>query len=180
MSILYHRCRSGRRVFRRRGPASSRRGEFLAWISSTWDGVSIVTVHQAILPVSRSIPMRSPPSVLPSVDAVVDQIWFPSITGEEWPRPSISVFQRMWRSGFHFVAGTATSPAFPCPVSPRNCGHWAGVRRKPAKGGGQGNARDALPPVCRPPSFGTPIHGLSWPLVGTVTSRRGGPEDLFG
>src|SRR5262245_28275442 len=54
--------------------------------------------------------------------AVVSHISFPSITGEDQPRPGISVFQTMLLVSLHAM-GTDLACECPCAVGPRHSGH---------------------------------------------------------
>src|SRR5262245_10344637 len=58
----------------------------------------------------------------PSI-AVVKKTLFPHTIGEEWPSPSMAVFQAMLVAGPQ-VDGSAVSSETPCPCGPRNCGQF--------------------------------------------------------
>ena len=54
--------------------------------------------------------------------AVVSQIRFSQITGEDQPSRSTAVFQSMPASSLHLI-GSPTWSDRPCPFGPRNCDH---------------------------------------------------------
>ena len=56
--------------------------------------------------------------------AVVSQICFPSITGDDQPRPGMFAFQAMPLVSLHTV-GSPFAEACPCPPGPRHSGHSA-------------------------------------------------------
>ena len=88
------------------------------------DGLGIVDRKACTLcrtrPVARS--RHTARIEWPSLSAVVSQMRFSRITGDDQPRPGIGIFQVTFSASLQVVA-SPTASVCPCPFGPRNCGH---------------------------------------------------------
>src|SRR5688500_3888348 len=75
-----------------------------------------------ILPVLKSTHTAN--SSVPFGFAVLNQIRFPSDTGEDHARPCTAVFHATFSVSDHFSGSSAFPGTFPIPVGPRNSGQF--------------------------------------------------------